>query len=144
MNTAFPRIITLLRKERGLSQKQAAADLEISQALLSHYEKGIRECGLDFLTHTANYYGVSTDYSHIKHIYSEGAERDSFKEKIRCCANEFVRYTHEVRPDVVHASLTDAMACFGIEWEGVAHSSIADTFGCRKVWEALFPNYYCN
>ena len=89
-------------------------------------------------------YGVSTDYSHIKHIYAEGAERDSFKEKIRCCANEFVRYIHEVRPDVVHASLTDAMACFGIEWEGVAHSSIADTFGCRKVWEALFPNYYKN
>ena len=61
-----------------------------------------------------------------------------------CCANEFVRYTHEVRPDIVHASLTDAMACFEIEWEGIAHSSIADTFGCRKVWEALFPNYYFN
>ena len=34
----------------------------ISQALLSHYEKGIRECGLDFLVKTAEYYGVSTDY----------------------------------------------------------------------------------
>lgn len=34
----------------------------ISQALLSHYEKGIRECGLDFLVRTANYYGVSCDY----------------------------------------------------------------------------------
>ena len=89
-------------------------------------------------------YGVSTDYSHIKHIYAEGKEREDFHAKIRCCANEFVRYTHEVRPDIVHASLTDAMACFGIEWEGVAHSSIADTFGCRKVWEALFPNYYKN
>ncbi len=62
MNTAFPRIITLLRKERGLSQKQAAADLEISQALLSHYEKGIRECGLDFVVRAADYYGVSCDY----------------------------------------------------------------------------------
>ncbi len=62
MNTTFPRIITLLRKERGLSQKQAAADLEISQALLSHYEKGIRECGLDFVVRAADYYGVSCDY----------------------------------------------------------------------------------
>ena len=43
MNAAFPRIMTLLRKERGVSQKQVAADLHISQALLSHYEKGIRE-----------------------------------------------------------------------------------------------------
>ncbi len=62
MNAAFPRIMTLLRKERGISQKQAAADLHISQALLSHYEKGIRECGLDFVVNAADYYGVSCDY----------------------------------------------------------------------------------
>lgn len=42
MNAEFPRLITLLRKEKGISQKQAAAELGISQALLSHYE---RECG---------------------------------------------------------------------------------------------------
>lgn len=62
MNTAFPRILTLLRKERGVSQKQVAADLQVSQALLSHYEKGIRECGLDFVVRAADYYGVSCDY----------------------------------------------------------------------------------
>lgn len=62
MNDTFPRVITLLRKEKGVSQKQAAADLQISQALLSHYEKGIRECGLDFLVRAADYYQVSCDY----------------------------------------------------------------------------------
>lgn len=62
MNSDFPRIITLLRKERGISQKNAALDLGISQALLSHYEKGIRECGLDFLVKAADYYHVSCDY----------------------------------------------------------------------------------
>lgn len=62
MNADFPRILTLLRKERGISQKQAAAELNISQALLSHYEKGIRECGLDFLVRTADFYQVSCDY----------------------------------------------------------------------------------
>lgn len=62
MNSNFGRIITLLRKERGFSQKKAAADLSISQALLSHYEKGIRECGLDFVVKVANYYDVSCDY----------------------------------------------------------------------------------
>lgn len=62
MNKDFPRIMTLLRKERGLSQKQAAADLEVTQALLSHYENGKRECGLDFLVRAADYYGVSVDY----------------------------------------------------------------------------------
>ena len=89
-------------------------------------------------------YGVSTDYSHIKYIYDTAEEREALHKKVLCCATEFVRYTHEVRPDVVHASLTDAMACFGIEWDGIAHSSAADTYACRKVWEVLFPNYYKN
>ena len=62
MTTEFNRIITLLRKERGLTQKQAAQDLGVSQALLSHYEKGIRECGLDFVIRVAEYYDVSCDY----------------------------------------------------------------------------------
>ncbi|WMJ83585.1 helix-turn-helix domain-containing protein [Oscillospiraceae bacterium LTW-04] len=62
MNPHFPRVISLLRREQKLSQKQAAADLGISQALLSHYEKGIRECGLDFVVKVASYYNVSCDY----------------------------------------------------------------------------------
>jgi len=62
VHDSFPRIITLLRTERKLTQKEAAKELGISQALLSHYERGIRECGLDFLCRTADFYGVSCDY----------------------------------------------------------------------------------
>lgn len=62
MNTEFPRILTLLRKERNISQKKAAIDLGVSQGLLSHYEKGKRECGLSFLVKAADYYNVSCDY----------------------------------------------------------------------------------
>ena len=62
MNSEFSRIMTLLRKERKISQKKAAEDLGISQGLLSHYEKGKRECGLDFLVRAADYYNVSCDY----------------------------------------------------------------------------------
>ena len=62
MNKDFPRMITYLRKERKLSQKQAAEELGVSQALLSHYEKGLRECRLDFVVRAADYYGVSCDY----------------------------------------------------------------------------------
>ena len=58
----FPKILRQLRKRRGLSQRTAAKDLGISPALLSHYEKGIRECGLDFLLKLSQYYGVSCDY----------------------------------------------------------------------------------
>ncbi len=62
MNKDFPRIITMLRKEKKLSQKQVASDLGISQALLSHYEKGIRQCSLDFVISVAEYYDVSCDF----------------------------------------------------------------------------------
>jgi transcriptional regulator with XRE-family HTH domain len=78
MNNDFPRILALLRKERKLSQKQAAGDLGVAQALLSHYEKGKRECGLGFLVRAADYYNVSTDYllgrsaSYDGSIISEG------------------------------------------------------------------------
>ncbi len=62
MEHQFSKNIVTLRKDRKLSQKQVAADLKISQALLSHYENGIRECGLDFLVKIATYYDVSSDY----------------------------------------------------------------------------------
>ncbi len=62
MDKKFPIILAELRKSRGLSQKEAAANLGISQALLSHYEKGIRECGQGFLLKAADYYSVSCDY----------------------------------------------------------------------------------
>ncbi|MCD7797324.1 MAG: helix-turn-helix domain-containing protein [Clostridiales bacterium] len=60
--TKFASKLSQLRKERGISQKKASEDLGISQALLSHYEKGIRECGLDFVVRCSEYYGVTTDY----------------------------------------------------------------------------------
>lgn len=87
-------------------------------------------------------YGISTDFSHIKRIYETEEEQEALHSKIHCCANEFVRYIHEHRPEVTHASLTDAMEALGIAWDGIPHSSIADTVACRKVWERLFPNYY--
>lgn len=62
MNEAFPRVLCLLRKEKGVSQKNAAEALGISQALLSHYERGIREPGFSFLCACADFYGVSCDY----------------------------------------------------------------------------------
>ena len=45
INPDFSRILSLLRQEKGISQRKAAAALGISQALLSHYENGIREPG---------------------------------------------------------------------------------------------------
>ena len=62
MEETFPAILCRLRKERRLNQRTAAADLHISQALLSHYENGLREPGLAFVTEACAYYGVTADY----------------------------------------------------------------------------------
>lgn len=61
MRAVFAENLAKQRQRCGLSQRQAASDLQVSQALLSHYEKGIREPGLDFVVRAAEYYGVSTD-----------------------------------------------------------------------------------
>ncbi|MBR6772503.1 MAG: helix-turn-helix transcriptional regulator [Clostridia bacterium] len=58
----FPKNLATLRKENGINQKTAASKLGVSQALLSHYEKGIREPGFDFLLRAAEYYNCSADY----------------------------------------------------------------------------------
>ena len=62
MNRSFPETLSVLRKERNISQRTAAAALHISQALLSHYENGAREPGLQFVCRACDYYGVSADY----------------------------------------------------------------------------------
>lgn len=62
MNEEFSRTLSLLRQEKGVSQRAAAGELGISQALLSHYENGIREPGLPFVVKACDYYGVSADY----------------------------------------------------------------------------------
>lgn len=62
MASDFSRTLSLLRQEKGVSQRKAAAELGISQALLSHYENGIREPGLAFVTRACDYFHVSADF----------------------------------------------------------------------------------
>lgn len=45
-----------------MSQRVAAQELGVSQALLSHYENGIREPGLNFVLRACDYYNVSADF----------------------------------------------------------------------------------
>ena len=76
MTEDFPKILSRLRKERRLNQRTAAAALHISQALLSHYENGLREPGLGFVDAACRYYGVSADY-----LLGRSAVRTSFAEQ---------------------------------------------------------------
>jgi len=62
MLPCFHRNLAYLRKLKKVNQREAAAALGVSQALLSHYEKGLREPGMEFLLNAADYYGVSADW----------------------------------------------------------------------------------
>lgn len=62
MERTFASTLSALRKSNGLSQRKVANDLNISQALLSHYENGAREPGLNFVCRVCDYYRVSADY----------------------------------------------------------------------------------
>ena len=73
MKSEFSRVITLLRKEKNISQKQAAAELGISQALLSHCENGVREPGLNFVVKACDYYHVSADFILGRTLSREGS-----------------------------------------------------------------------
>lgn len=73
MASDFSRTLALLRKEKKISQRTAAGDLEVSQALLSHYENGLREPGLGFVVRAAEYYGVSCDYLLGRSMSRDGA-----------------------------------------------------------------------
>ena len=73
MNANFSRVLSLLRQEKGVSQRKAATELGISQALLSHYENGIREPGLEFVAKACDYYHVSADYLLGRTLSRDGA-----------------------------------------------------------------------
>ena len=73
MASDFSRTLALLRREKRISQRTAAGDLQVSQALLSHYENGLREPGLGFVVRAADYYGVSCDYLLGRSMSREGA-----------------------------------------------------------------------
>ena len=73
MASEFSRTLALLRRERGVSQRTAAGDLGVSQALLSHYENGVREPGLSFVVRACDYYHVSADFILGRTLSREGS-----------------------------------------------------------------------
>lgn len=62
MLSCFHENLAELRRQKKINQRDAAAALGVSQALLSHYEKGLREPGMEFLLRAADYYEVSADW----------------------------------------------------------------------------------
>ena len=90
---SFAQILSELRRTAGLSQRKAAADLNISQALLGHYENGAREPGLNFVCRVCDYYNVTADYLLGRSPNPDGVDRGAdiarvFIAEMRSLANK--------------------------------------------------------
>ncbi|MDE6031376.1 MAG: helix-turn-helix domain-containing protein [Oscillospiraceae bacterium] len=54
--------IRILRKERGINQQRLAAELNVTQAMISKYELGLSEPDIETICRIAEFFGVSSDY----------------------------------------------------------------------------------
>ena len=88
MTVNFASVLSQLRRERNLSQRKVAGDLGISQALLSHYENGLREPRLEFVVRACDYYQVSADYIlGRKEKGPDAKAAETFVEELRALAD---------------------------------------------------------
>ena len=58
----FSERLKELRIEKGLSRKELAEKLFVSERLISFWENSQRECGFDMLIKIATLFDVSIDY----------------------------------------------------------------------------------
>ena len=61
MNT-FGQTLIDLRKEKGLGQIELAKALNVSKGIISLWENGLREPGMNSPILLSRYFGVSVDY----------------------------------------------------------------------------------
>lgn len=115
MENTFSLNLCRLRKESGLSQKEAAYKLGVSQALLSHYEKGIRECGLEFLVRAADFYNVTCDF-----LLGRTASKTGF--------NEAFDTKSDLPDDSTLSTQTVFRACAVIKEYEVQHNTTDESF----------------
>ena len=58
----LPERLTLLRKEKKLTQEELSSKLHIGRSSYAHYEAAERKPGIDALINIADFHSVSLDY----------------------------------------------------------------------------------
>jgi len=62
MDNVFGEILKDLRNEKGLGQVELAKTLDLSKGIISLWENGLREPGMNSLILLAKFFGVTIDY----------------------------------------------------------------------------------
>ena len=69
----FGQRIKLLRKIKGVTQEELAAEMNISYEHMNKIERARRGCSIELLMELADYFEVSTDYILTGHDYANVA-----------------------------------------------------------------------
>lgn len=143
MEATFPQILVKLRKERRLSQRDAADALGVSQALLSHYENGIREPKLDFVCKAAEYYSCSTDFLLGQTQERRGGRADAQQESSELA--ERLADAAAALPSLIEYLVRDGdpkLAQTSAEMLGIAVYRSFRALWCGEKAEGLFSTEY--
>lgn len=54
--------IKYLRKEKGISQKELAVQIGVSQKAIDYWERGVNEPKASYIVSLANFFNVSADF----------------------------------------------------------------------------------
>ena len=76
------------RRRVGKSQRVVAAELGISQAQLSNYERALQEPRLEFVCRACDYYGVTADWLLGRTEYDSGVRLKQLAGRLRELADE--------------------------------------------------------
>lgn len=111
---SFGERLRLLRKEKGVTQKNLGKVMGITDQAISHYEKGKRFPDTKMIRKLADYFNVSTDYllgNSYEKITVEGLKEElaadpefkNFMDKIseRDDLQELFKETKDLTPDEV-------------------------------------------
>ncbi|PET03963.1 transcriptional regulator [Bacillus cereus] len=73
----FGNIIRDLRKQKGITQKELAQSLQLSESTIGMYERNERQPDYNTLIRIADYFRVSTDFLLGRDFEAEGKSNDS-------------------------------------------------------------------
>ena len=92
----FGKLLTELRKEKGVLQRDVADHLNMTVSTISNYEKGVHLPDLNTLIQLADYFDVSTDYLLQRTNYKASLNTLSHKLSDEYTVSDFVNTVVEL------------------------------------------------
>ena len=94
-----------LRNDKGIFQKELAAQLKLSIGTISNYEKGIHSPDLVTLCKLADYFGVTTDYLLGRTSYPYNPEKLNHELVTNYTVADMINTSLELSPKDIHSMI---------------------------------------